>query len=486
MPPVEMAVAPEADRPEADVTEPPAEPDPQGRRAPTIGAVVGSGFALWGLAIGLQPLHDNSFMTHLATGRIIVADRRVPTVDPYSFTANGDPWVVQSWLASTAYGLADRFAGLGGVRLLQGLLVAALAAVVWSLTGPARSLMARVLIAGTAAAAGTGLWVERPLLIGLLCFAGVIAVVEGERDPRWLVPLMWIWVNSHGSFPFAGVYLVLLAVGTRLDGTIPRRELRALAWTVAGLFAALVNPLGPRLLTYPLVLLQRTESFALVEEWQRPEWNNPWQILFAVQLVVALALLWRSRSWRTALPLVVFGVLAATSARNIAVASVVLVPGMALAAAGLGSIDSARRPRTARLALAVVATLGLLFAVTSMQGPDTQLAAYPEDAVTWLEDRSLLDDRVVAPDYVGNYLEARYGTEAEVFVDDRVDMYPVDLVRDVKTLLDAGPESEAILADREAGAVLWQQEKPLSDVLRASESWRVAWEDDHWIVFLPV
>ena len=44
-------------------------------------------FALaWGLRIGLQPLSDNSLLTHIATGRIIF-DTGFPHSDPYLFTA---------------------------------------------------------------------------------------------------------------------------------------------------------------------------------------------------------------------------------------------------------------------------------------------------------------------------------------------------------------------------------------------------------------
>jgi hypothetical protein len=52
-------------------------------------------FALaWGLRIGLQPLSDNSLLTHIATGRIIF-DTGFPHSDPYLLPARTS-WVVQS------------------------------------------------------------------------------------------------------------------------------------------------------------------------------------------------------------------------------------------------------------------------------------------------------------------------------------------------------------------------------------------------------
>ena len=85
---------------------------------PSLRALVGGVVAFIGLLIGLGPLDDNSYLTHLATGRIIWDTHHIPHHDPYSFTAFGHPWVVQSWLASVIYGAADKWWGPPGVLLV--------------------------------------------------------------------------------------------------------------------------------------------------------------------------------------------------------------------------------------------------------------------------------------------------------------------------------------------------------------------------------
>lgn len=454
------------------------------RPIPSLAAIIGAAFALWGVLIGTQPLGDNSFLTHLATGRLILARGGIPRTDPYSFTGNGRPWVVQSWFASVLYGVSDRLGGLNGIRLLETALTVSLILLVWTLTRPAGGLVARIGIAGMVAAIGGGSWVERPLLIGLVGFALLLGAAEERLDPRWLVPVMWVWVNSHGSFPLGIGALVLLAIGRRLDGARPTVELRALAWALVGTLLAAVNPLGPRILLFPLTVVSKREAFSGVVEWQRPKFNDPWQIVFLLELIVAVALLARTRRWRTALPLLVFAVLAVTSARNIVVASVVLVPGMAIGAAGLGSIDGARRLRRGRVAMATLVVMASLVAIVTLRGSPTDLDPYPEDAVTWLESRSMLDERVVAPDFVGNYLEARYGTKVQVFIDDRVDMFPLSVISDSAALLRHTEPPEPILDRYRADVVIWQADKQLSKTLRRSSVWRVAWRDDDWVVFV--
>ncbi len=74
---------------------------------------------MWGLSIGIDQLSDNSFFTHLATGRLILA-HGIPRHDVYSFTAAGEPWVVQSWLASLLYGWVDSWFGVVGLRAADG------------------------------------------------------------------------------------------------------------------------------------------------------------------------------------------------------------------------------------------------------------------------------------------------------------------------------------------------------------------------------
>jgi hypothetical protein len=451
---------------------------------PTLGAAVGAGFVLWGLLIGISPLHDNSFLTHLATGRIIVDRGVIPRVDPYSFTAPGHPWVVQSWLASLLYGLADAAGGLEAVRMLNALLVAGLAAVVWRLSRGA-SLVPRVVIAALAVAVGVGYWVERPLLFGLLGIGLVVALADGRADPRWAVPIMWLWVNTHGSFPLGFVAVGLLALGARLDGGRERRELRVLGWMAAGTALAAVNPLGPRLLVFPLEILRKREQFQAIAEWQPLRLDRAVALVFLLQIGVAALLLARRRSWRAALPLVVFTALALTSSRNAAPASIVVIPGMVAGAAGVGTIDGLRRSRAALGAIAVCVVAGCIFAVAALSNPATRLDAYPEEAVTWLDQQGLLADHLVAPDYVGNYLEARYGPRHQVFIDDRVDMYPAQVVDDAQALLHAEARWPSVLERYRAGAVLWPRAKPLADELKASDDWRIAYRDADWYVFVP-
>ena len=109
--------------------DPPTEDPPEASRraGTTYDRVVVALLCLVGVQIGQRPLNDNSFFTHLATGRIILDGGGIPRSDPYTFSAHGASWTVQSWLASVLYAGAEEVGGLTAVRFENGLIAALVA-----------------------------------------------------------------------------------------------------------------------------------------------------------------------------------------------------------------------------------------------------------------------------------------------------------------------------------------------------------------------
>lgn len=455
--------------------------------APGFAALLGPFTALLGLLAGLGRLHDNSFFTHLATGRLILGEGSVPTADPYSFTAAGEPWVVQSWLASVTYAVVEDLAGFAGLRVLNGVLVATVAFLLWTLTGRSRSLVVRMGVTTVGLLVASPTLSGRPLLFGTIGFLLVLLAAEGRLDHRWMLPVMWVWVNTHGSFPFALLLVGALALGRRLDEGSWGPETALARWVVGGIALGAVNPLGPKLLVFPLRLLTRTEAFEAVVEWQPPDYSSAVQYVVLALFLMAVLLLGRRFSWRDGIPLVGFAALGLTSARNqlvMVMVTVVVLSG--LLPEVLPRIDTLRR---SSFALARVAVAGLAVGAVALAlgQPHLTLSAYPEEATVWMEDESLWGpgSRVVAPDYVGNLRGAQAGRDARVFIDDRVDMFPIEIVRDYRVLLDADPGWAEVLERHDATAVLWRSDTPLGEALARDPGWEQAHTDSLWVVFVP-
>jgi hypothetical protein len=297
----------------------------------------------------------------------------------------------------------------------------------------------------------------------------------------------WIWVNTHGSFPLGLVAVAALALGGRLDGERTDREVSVLRWAAAGTLLGAVNPLGPRLLVFPVELLRRQDVLRNVLEWRSPGFVDLWDRSFVVLLVVAVLTLVRRPSWRAALPMLVFSVAALLGARNVVFATIVLVATAAPALAGLGSLRWSIAVPRGRAVMAAVGALLLLVMVTRLQRVDDFVLTprFPVGALAVLEQRDvdLTEVRLVTHDYVGNFLTAVYPDGRRVYFDDRFDMYPAERVDGYLGLLNGNPGWSAELDRVDADIVIWRRDAPLSQILTADPRWSTMFAGDGFATF---
>ena len=467
---------------------------PRHLRRPSLETLFVATFALGGFAVGARPIGDNSTFVHLRTGIDLVAGAGIPRADPYSFTARGARWVVQSWLPAGLYGWAERIGGLLWVVLLQGILMGLLA---WTIARLARtgSPLRTMVAGGIAVGVGYPWWSPRPLLFGLLALALTLLVVERRWSPWWLVPVVWVWVQSHGSFPLGALWIGLTFLGAWIDRRAwPADLLRYVMAFAVGLVVAAVNPLGPRLLTFAVTVGEKREVFRSITEWRTADFQSEQGLVTTVFLMATVVVLARRRpAWVHLLPVAVFFGLGLLALRNLAVLGVVLAPvlGAALRAEPVGAPASERdRPHINLYFAGVLMAATLLFALNASAGEKLRLDDYPVASARWLEREGFLDGpggrRVAAQDIVGCYLVLRDGREADVFIDDRFDMYPVRVSNDLESLLRGRRDSVAILDRYRIDAVLWDAQQPLATILDGHPDWRTGHTDPDgdWVVFV--
>jgi hypothetical protein len=436
-------------------------------------------------AVGTLPLHDNSLFTHLATGRLIW-DGHLPHADPYTFTAHGDPWVVQSWFVSLVIGGLERLVSLAAVRVFFGLATAAGVALCWRLTAAlAHQPLVRLAVAVPVTVMAVAGWTHRPYVVAFAGLAVVLLVLDGRVRPAVLVPVMWLWVNSHGSWPLAIAVVAFVWLGARLDRADTTAERATARWMAAGLAVSVLNPYGVKIFSVPFEALARRETFGHIVEWRAPSYTTVEQLAFLVVVAGAVLVLSRGARWRDALPVVVFLLAGVYSARNVSPAAIVALPAVSRVLAGRVRARPLRIPAVPVAALAAV--LALLGVAQVARTDDIESSGYPVAATDWLEDHDLAptEATVVARDYVGNFFELVYGTDARVFVDDRFEVVPTQVADDFFELLDAGPGWEAALARYDPDAVLWEADAPLTQVLAASADWDIAYHDDEFVVAVP-
>ncbi|MGH9153048.1 MAG: hypothetical protein ACRD03_11775 [Acidimicrobiales bacterium] len=380
-------------------------------------------------------------------------------------------------------GLADRLGGGHGIQVGRAALCVALAVLVWRISRPAGALVGRIAATAAVLLVGTTMWTERPLLVGLVLMAVLVWMAEADDGPAWpAVPIMWVWVNAHGSFPLGLVYLGVRLAGRRLDGGATQHLRSITLAAAAGTLAGAVNPLGLRLLVYPLELLSRHDLLERVSEWRSPDFSDPPNLVFLAALLVGLWLHRRSHRFEDGLVAVVFGAAGLLAVRNVPLALLALTPVLARSLAGVGTVRGDQRgPVTAAAAAALVMT-ALVLAAAALGRPAYDLRHYPVSHLDWMEERGMLEAHVATQDFVGNLIVARRGEGAGVFFDDRYDMYPRQVVVDAIALLDGRDGWRDRLDRYGIDVVLWERSEPLAGLVAADPGWRVVRGDEEWVV----
>ncbi len=185
--------------------------------------------------------------------------------------------------------------------------------------------------------------------------------------------------------------------------------------------------------------------------------------------------------WGSAAAVVVLAVMGLGATRLLPIAAITL---SAYAATGIEGVSSIAVPgRAARRAMTVVGVALLVAAtVRAVRPPMLDLQPYPVDEVDWLEERGLVAEpgvAVVAPDYVGNYLELRYGEQANVWVDDRAS---VETFLDYERLQHLSGDWEESLAEARPDVVLWERDEPLAAELSRDPAWVSGLTTDRYLV----
>ena len=315
------------------------------------------GVALPVLAALLVPMPSVDLTYQLRAGADILAGNGIPTVDTWTFTVAGAPWLDQQWGAQVLLTAAYQLGGWTGLAVLRAALVAIafglLGATLRSIDCGARPATILTLLAFNVAAPALAL---RPQLFAIALFAATIWILAGRREhPRrlLLIPLIAIsWANLHGSFPLV---VVLVALGWLDELIRARREWatsaaqpapgapapgapapeagRVLGSTGIALIGAvsaiatLVTPFGLDTWRYVANLAANPAVSGRVSEWRPPSPVDPAGAIFYVSLASVLAIVVLriradggvKREWLPPIAtILVFGALGAVTGRGLA------------------------------------------------------------------------------------------------------------------------------------------------------------------------
>jgi hypothetical protein len=441
---------------------------------------------------------DPDYWWHTRTGQLIVESGAVPTTDPYSFTAAGQPWVAHEWLTEVLfYVVQHQFGYVGNVVLIA--LLGCLAAVLLFVTCRLRGVgdLASVVLVLWAFGMSLGSYGVRPQTttrVLLTLAALMVTLYRLRRDWRWLLPLpplFVLWVNLHGGFAIGIGLLGLTLLGEAIEAWRRERTWRRLwplAITVAAcVVATLLNPNGLAGSIYPLAYLpEAIGGLHFIAEWQPPD---PRQLSFApfwLSLLLALALGLARRPlgivellWGLA-----FSVLALQAVRNIQLYATVVTPllgaRLACEVPAFGrKVTEWRNPRRMATLWTLVGVLcaGLFLARFDQLGdwpvqlgPEPDARAFPVGGAAYLRDHPRPGNLFNQFEWGGYLIYANYPAQ-RVFIDGRPDMYGNALFNDYVDVISLQPSWRAILNAHHIDLVLVDRDGPLATELAQDPAW---------------
>ena len=121
-----------------------------------------------------------------------------------------------------------------------------------------------------------------------------------------------------------------------------------------------------------------------------------------------------------------------------------------------------------RSRLVVVVSLIGVSGVAVAGQPDFQVRSYPSVAMTYVQTHGLLGQRLFTTDAWAGYDILRFWPHQRVFLDDRYDMYPIQVIDDYTDVADGHPNWEQVLDKYRVQVVVWQPKRALSQLLAES------------------
>jgi len=494
------------------------------RIAPSIPAI---SFVIWWIVPTiLFPTRllnaDGDLLRHIGHGEWMLRHHSLIHADPFSFTRSGQPFVGFEYGSQLIYALVHRAAGLAGVAIVAGLLIAVAYALL------ARFLLSRgtdpllsYLTIVAAAVLGAFHWAARPHLFTLVAVVVLMflleSTVDGRRstgsknppvtprhstlDPRplWALPLFAIWANLHGGFVFGlvliGIYFTghLLEYVLNNDRLAERQEMNYFARLFGfGFLGTLLNPHFLALHRHVLGLFGQPFLLDNTNEFMSPDFHHLFgKILLGALLgmIALLACLPRRPHAAHLLTLLAMTYFVLTAQRNIQLFGVTAVPIMAMLLdthwrglpdwRGIRTVFQRDAPlgRTTPYVLAMVALFGFL-AVGSGQIagkqviPNAVSAEVFPVAVVRQARAEQLQGRIYHSFIWGGYLIYAW-PEQKVFIDGGTDFYGTDLLKNYMAIGGLAPGWRDSLTQWNISLALVQPGSSLAHELLREPGWRL-------------
>jgi len=439
---------------------------------------------------------------HLACGRQIVQSGHLLYTDTFSHTVADQPYVDQNWLSQVVFYCVY---ALGGLTLLTlfvaGLYAASLILICHCCWKRSNHYFASILCGVLALGLSLENLFMRPQAFSALLFAAGLFVLWNFSDfwkPAAVALIVLLWTNCHGAFTLGiglpGIFLLGAALTEyqaerRWGKAVSSSSVKSYLLCVGvAIVVSFCNPQPAHTFSY----VAKTAANAIkinFREWEPVGVNSVTGIAFLCSIMAALVILNRSRRKLGAtelLLLLVFLYLGLKALRMIAWWGFVLAPVLAVHLAQLVRDLPEKRLKLGPLLLYVVVvmlTIGAalpLIKKSSLMGPNEE----PVGMIEFVKKTPRLGN-VFNTLELGGYLMWHGEGKLKVFVDGRVDPFPLGLFRDYLAVTYGREDWNEILARYKVDSIIASKTRNPTLVRNAKKSkeWGEVYSDPLVAVF---
>jgi len=461
--------------------------------------------------VSLQRIESYDLWFHLASGKWIIANRHVPRLDPFSFTAPG-PWQDHEWLSQIVLFSLFRTGGLFGLIVCKSAILAATFGLLFYLVNrELRVATCSLLLVTLGVIASWGSLDVRPEMFSLFLFTVIVFLGQEARKTRGasrallLMPLLMIlWANLHGGF-IAGLIVVGSGLATEWARKLAGREdcwqkaqlARASASWFCSIATSLINPYTYRALTYPLEYLWGKHHYATtrVTEWLPPELSRLPGLAFLVICLLTVLVIGGKRrvvSWDSLVVMIIFGVSGALHRRHIPFFVFVSLPALATLMSETDPITKLSRTTSASSGRLIAGLIQVALVSAAIWKSDMRaglLASpyrtdlYPVSAAQFLL-KNPLPPHLFSLYRHGGFFIWRLFPRYRVFVDGRADVYGEKLLREYAAIIHVEPGWQKILASHGTSLAVLPREEAVAQAMERSSRWHRIYRDATTDVYL--
>jgi hypothetical protein len=450
---------------------------------------------------------DPDLWGHIKFGEDIWKAKSLIRVDPYSFTAHGQPWVNHEWLAELIFYFTYLHLGDTGLlfgKLVIGLVIAGLLYRLCDL-GKNDAIVYTFIIVLAIVVISPGFMV-RPQLFSFLFFTLYLGIFHlyffKKKNLLFLLPcIMVFWVNCHGGFLMGWMFFSIVVVWKTISHFLFGEKDEPVGviwfWFLVTSFSTLMNPYGYKLIVF---LYKTLSTPRQISEWNPiPLIHMSHLHLKAMALLFFVVLFKRLKygiGWEGA-AIAMTLVASFSHQRHTPFFGIIITPYLA---GGLSTLKSDIKSRMPRLTLSkisqntLVVFLLLLVIYQAFYGISKYVLAngriivdaqiYPESAVKFLKQNSV-NGNLLLPMEWGEYAIWKLYPDCKVSIDGRFrTVYPESVIKDHFVSALDSERWTALIEKYPADILLARQNSFFQELAKHSNQWLYVYSDYTAILFL--